>query len=96
MSLTWIFALLMVFPFVCTSQIIEADGQTDCRTFVKWNEVEKSVFYGAGFMIFYVVPFVVTIVLYSRIVKSLNQSRQTLEGEQPEKSCGEFINKIMF
>ncbi|XP_029203030.2 RYamide receptor-like [Acropora millepora] len=85
-SLTWIFALLIAFPYVWTSQIIiEADGQTDCRTFVKWNEIEKSVFYGVGFMIFYVVPFVVTIVLYSRIVKSLNQSRQTLEGEQPDQ-----------
>ena len=81
-SLTWIFALLIAFPYVWTSQIIEAVGQTNCRTFVKWNEIEKSVFYGAGFMIFYVVPFVVTIVLYSRIV---NQSRQSLEGEQPDQ-----------
>ena len=84
-SLTWIFALLIAFPYVWTSQIIEADGQTNCRTFVKWNEIEKSMFYGVGFMIFYVVPFVVTIVLYSRIVKSLNQSRQTLEEEQPDQ-----------
>ena len=84
-SLTWIFALLFTFPYVWTSQIVEADSQTDCRTFVKWNEIEKSVFYGVGFIIFYVVPIVVTIVLYSRIVKSLNQSRQTLEGEQPDQ-----------
>ena len=84
-SLTWIFALLIAFPYVWTSQIIEADNQTNCRTFVKWNEIEKSVFYGVGFIAFYVIPFVVTIVLYSRIVKSLNQSRRTLEGEQPEQ-----------
>ena len=84
-SLTWVFALLIAFPYVWTSQIIEADGQTDCKTFVKWNEIEKSLFYGVGFMIFYVVPFVVTIVLYSRIVKSLNQSRQTLEREPPDQ-----------
>ena len=67
------------------NQIIEADSQIDCRTFVKWSEIEKSVFYGIGFIIFYVVPFVVTIVLYSRIVKSLTQSRRTLEGEQPHQ-----------
>ena len=86
-SLTWISALLIAFPYFWTSKIIiEADGQTDCRTFVKWNEIEKSVFYGVGFMIFYVVPFVVTInVLYSRIVKRLNQSTQTLEGEEPDQ-----------
>ena len=84
-SLTWIFALLIAFPYVWTSQITEADGQTECRTFVKWNEIEKFVFFGVGFMIFYVVPFVVIIVLYSRIVMSLNQSRQTLEREEPDQ-----------
>ena len=83
-SLTWIFALLIAFPYFWTSQIIEADGQTHCRTFVKWNEIEKSVFFGVVFMLFYVVPFVVIIVLYSRIVKN-----------QISKTCGEFINKIM-
>ena len=45
----------------------------------------RDSFYGVGFIIFYVVPFVVTIVLYSRIIKSLNQSRHTLEGEQPHQ-----------
>ncbi|XP_067040255.1 substance-K receptor-like [Acropora muricata] len=84
-SSTWIFALLVTFPYVWTSQIIEDENEADCRTFVKWTEIEKSVFYGVGFIIFYVVPLVVTIVLYSRIIRSLNQSRHTLEGEQPDQ-----------
>ena len=84
-SLTWIFALMLGFPYVWTSQIVEDDNQTDCRTFAKWTEIEISVFYGVGFVIFYVVPFVLTIVLYSRIIRSLNQSRHTLEGEQPDQ-----------
>ena len=68
-SLTWIFALLIAFPYVWTSQIIEADGQTNCRTFVKLNEIEKSVFYGAGFMIFYVVTFVVTMFFIRELLR---------------------------
>ena len=84
-SLTWILALLITFPYVWTSQIIEDENETNCRTFVKWTEIEKSVFYGVGFIIFYVVPLVVTIVLYLRIIRSLNQSRHTLEGEQPDQ-----------
>ena len=94
-SLTWILALLIAFPYVWTSQIIEDENETDCRTFVNWTEIEKSVFYGVGFTIFYVVPLVVTIVLYSRIIRSLNQSRHTLEGEQPDRRAHQQNRAVM-
>ena len=83
-SLTWIFPQFLSFPFFIASEVIEVDHQTVCRTFVAWNEVEKSVFYAAGFLILYVMPFTTMIVLYLRIMKSLRLSRTGFNGEQRE------------
>ena len=74
-SLTWIFPQFPSFPFFIASEVIQVDHQTFCRTLVAWNEIEKSVFYAAGFLILYVTPFTMMIVLYLRIMKSLRQPR---------------------
>ena len=55
LSITWIFPLLIGFPYVWTSKIIEEGHQTNCRTFVSWTKVEQSIFYAVGFFIFYCV-----------------------------------------
>ena len=80
-SLTWIFPQFLAFPFFIASEVIEVDHQTLCRTLVAWNEIEKSVFYAAAFLILYVTPFTVMIVLYLRIMKSLRQSKAVVNGE---------------
>ena len=73
LSFTWIFPLLIGFPYVCASKTIEEGHQTNCRTFVSWTKVEQSIFYAVGFFIFYCVP-LFSIILYSRIMKSLRQT----------------------
>ena len=49
LSFTWIFPLLIGFPYVWTSKIIEEGHHTYCRTFVSWTKVEQSIFYAVGF-----------------------------------------------
>ena len=83
LSITWIFPLLIGFPYVWTSKIIEEGHQTNCRTFVSWTKVEQSIFYAVGFFIFYCVPLFSIIVLYSRIMKSL---RQTTPGDEEQEN----------
>ena len=83
LSFTWIFPLLIGFPYVWTSKIIEEGHQTYCRTFVSWNKVRQSIFYAVGFLIFYCAPLFSIIVLYSRIMKSL---RQTTPGDEEQEN----------
>ena len=79
---SWIFSLSIAFPYVWSTRIIQEGHQKHCRTFVSWNKMEKSVFYTVGFIIFYCVPLISIIVLYSRIMKSLRQTRPG--GEEQE------------
>ena len=83
---TWIFPLLIAFPYVWTSKIVIEGHQTDCRTFVSWNKIERAVFYAVGFLIFYCVPLISIIVLYSRIMKSLRRARPGEEGQKRQNT----------
>ena len=82
LSFTWMFPLLVGFPYVWTSKIIEKGHQTGCRTFVSWSKAEQSIFYTVGFLIFYCAPLISIIVFYSRIMKSLR--KPTTGGEEQE------------
>lgn len=78
---TWIFSLSIAFPYFWSSKIIQEDHKILCRTFVSWNTTQRSVFYTAGFLIFYCVPLISINILYFRIMKSLRETRPG-EGEQ--------------
>ena len=72
---TWIFPLLGGFPFVWSSKIIQKGHQTHCRALVSWSKIEQSIYYTVGFLTLYCVPLISVIILYSRIMKSLRQTR---------------------
>lgn len=80
---SWMFSLVIAFPYVWSSKIIHEGHQTFCRTFVSWGNIEKSIFYGAGFLIFYCIPFISIITLYSRITKRLRRTRR--DGQDQEQ-----------
>ncbi|XP_020625704.1 neuromedin-U receptor 2-like [Orbicella faveolata] len=69
--ITWIFPLSGGFPYVWFAKIVQDGPQTFCR--FSWARLELSIFYTIGFLIFYCVPFIVIIVLYRRIMKSMTQ-----------------------
>ena len=77
---TWIFPLSIGFPYVWFPKIVQDRSQTFCR--FSWARLQLSTFYTVGFLIFYCVPFILIIVLYSRIMKTLKPGRLAEETSQ--------------
>lgn len=73
MLFSWIFPLSTLFPFVWFAKIVQEGGQTFCKFSPSWNTMELSTFYTVGFLVFYFIPFILITVLYSKIMKCLNQ-----------------------
>jgi len=77
---TWLFPLSIGFPYVWFPKIVQDGPQTFCR--FSWARLQLSLFYTAGFLIFYCVPFILIIVLYSKIMKTLSAGRLLDETSQ--------------
>lgn len=73
--LTWIISVSVAIPFVPFSKIVQQDQQMFCR--FSWGKNELSIYLPTGFVLFYCVPLITIIVLYTRIMKSLRHSRPT-------------------
>ena len=73
--LTWIISVLLAIPFVPFSKIVQQGQQTFCR--FSWGEKELSIYLPTGFVLFYCMPLITIIVLYTRIMKCLRHSRST-------------------
>ena len=73
--LTWILALLVATPFIPFSKIVQQRQQTFCR--FSWGGKELSIYLSTGFVLFYCLPLITIISLYSRIMKCLRHSRPT-------------------
>ena len=73
--LTWIISVLVAMPFVPFSKIVQQGQQTFCR--FSWGKKELSIYLPTGFVLFYCVPLITIIVLYTRIMKCLRHSRST-------------------
>ena len=82
---TWVFALSIASPYASSSQIIQENHQTFCRSFAFWGKKEQFILYVGGFAIFYCAPLISTIILYSRIMKCLRQTRP-VETEEEERT----------
>ena len=82
---TWVFALSIASPYASSSQIILENHQTFCRSFAFWGKKEKFILYVGLFAIFYCAPLISTIILYSRIMKCLRQTRP-VEAEEEERT----------
>lgn len=72
---TWIISALVAIPFLPFSKIVQQDQQIFCR--FSWGKKELSIYLPTGFLLFYCVPLITIIVLYSRIMKCLRHSRPT-------------------
>ena len=71
--LTWMISLLVAIPFIPFSKIVQQGQQTFCR--FSWGIKELSIYLPTGFVLFYCVPLITIIVLYTRIMKCLRHSR---------------------
>lgn len=78
--LTWIISLLLGIPYIPFSKIVKEGQQIYCR--LSWGEKELSIYFSIGFVLFYCVPLITIIVLYSRIMKCLKRSRPTADEVQ--------------
>ena len=79
---TWIFPLLFGLPYIKSSEIVPEGRKTACS--FTWNKMNRSIYYAVGFLVFYCVPLISIIVLYSRIMKRL---RQTRPGEEERENA---------
>ena len=75
LTLTWLISLLVAAPFIPFSKIVQQGEQMFCR--FSWGKKELSIYSPIGFVLFYCVPLITIIVLYSRIMKCLRHSRPT-------------------
>ena len=79
---TWALPLLVGFPYAWLCKIVKEGGQTFCGSFESWSTIEIYSFYSVGFLIFYFVPLILIIILYSRIMKRLRQTRPGEGGQE--------------
>lgn len=70
---TWLFSLLIGIPYIQATKIVRDGSHTLCR--FSWTERNRSVFHSVLFLIFYCLPVVSIVILYSRIMNKLRQER---------------------
>ena len=69
---TWLIPIALCCPYTLYSKLVTVDGQTFCNFL--WNlKSALAAFYGAGFVIFYCIPLITIIILFSRILKALRE-----------------------
>ena len=66
---TWIIPVVFGCPYILFAKLITADDHTFCR--LLWNGSGITIYNICGFILFYCTPFIVIIILYSRIIKAL-------------------------
>ena len=75
----WCLPAAFLVPCLIHSEIVQIDEHTFCRNMMGPNKLEIYSF--LGFVVFYCVPLVLIIVLYSRIVKYLQRRKEKPGGE---------------
>lgn len=73
LSLTWLIPILGGLPYLLFARIIKVGPQTFCRFMM--DEGALTIFNGAGFVLFYFIPLIMIIILYSVIKKALKRPR---------------------
>ena len=79
---TWIFPLLVLFPYACFAKIVPEGRQTVCKFSSSWNALELAAFYTVGLLVLYFGPLILITILYSRIMKCLTRARPVDEAHQ--------------
>ena len=76
LTLCWCLPTAFLAPYLIHSQIVQIDEHAFCRNMMGPNKLKIYSFW--GFVVFYCVPLVLIIVLYSRIVKYLQRQNQNI------------------
>ena len=83
LTLCWCLPAAFLAPYLIHSEIVQIDEHTFCRNMMGQNKLE--IYNFLGFAVFYCVPLVLIIVLYSRIVKYLQRRNEKPEGERRDE-----------
>ena len=71
--LSWLIPIVYGLPYALFTRTIKVDGQTFCRFMMSDEAQTQTVFLGVGFVLFYFIPLVTIIILYSLIIKGLKK-----------------------
>ena len=85
-SLTWLIPIFGALPYVLFARIIKVEDQTFCRFMM--SDEALTVFYGVGFIVFYIIPLMTIIILYSLITRALKRRPKPgnlLKGQESAK-----------
>ena len=74
--LTWIIPVIFGCPYILFAKVITVNDHTFCR--LLWIGTGLTMYNISGFAVFYCTPFIIIIILFTRIVKALRQ-RSKLE-----------------
>ena len=77
--LSWCLPAVFLVPYLIHSDIFRIDEHAFCRNMMGQNKLKIYSF--LGFVMFYCVPLVLIIVLYSRILKYLRRRKEEQDGE---------------
>ena len=82
LSFTWLIPIFFGLPYVLFARVIKVEDQTFCR--VMMSDGASTVFNGIGFILFYIIPLMTIIILYSLIMRALRKRPKTsnLENNQ--------------
>lgn len=88
LALSWLIPLLFGLPYTVFSRVIKEGGQTFCR--LKMSDGGLTIFHAIGISVFYLVPLITIIILFSMIMRVLRKrsSPFTLHaGQENVKRC---------
>ena len=71
--LSWFLPALGLVPYFVHSEIVEVDKRTFCRNVM--SNLAKKIYHLLGFVLFYLVPLILILVLYPLIIKYSRRSR---------------------
>lgn len=86
LSLSWIIPILCGVPYILFTGIIQVDHHTFCRFMM--DEGALTVFNGVGFVLLYLIPIVMIVILYSVIMRTLKRRPKPgnlIKGRQSDK-----------
>ena len=97
--LSWLIPILYGLPYTLFTRTIKVDGQTFCRFMMSGKA--QTVYTGAIFVLFYLIPLITIIILYSLITRSLKKrplpgnSLVRNQGNEKRRQQNQRILKIM-
>ena len=87
---TWMISTAYCIPLLYHFKVVKIGQETLCKS--AWNDFAIMIYYSTGFVLLEVIPFIVIIILYSRIMRVLRQ-RLNPEGNARSSNTQQNRNK---